>query len=299
MKDRIINVPVYESDVLNTLKSLPQTPLEAGVIPVKMKRKVQYKNAHKCQYVSVPKIMKTLSRLKKIGNKYYQFIPEDILTEEYEDRFMQMCQDNDINGFKFLYPKGVMPEMPDDDDGNFDDVNLVQSGHIGAGGGGDYGDDDNEEDVCAAGAAYPQPSDFEHSDSDVSEFLGFSDVESNEHDNTNDGNDGNDCCEGVNKDGVAPQVESVNCGGYVDCGMEINQYGVDVKNVDICTDLVNNIPITVGDLSDNLDSVDFVREEVREVDNTDGEDLANNVNNVQNAPIATDVQEEEEEMKKR
>ena len=73
VKDRLVNVPVHENDVLNTINSLTRTPSEAGIIPVKLKRKAEYKNTHKEEYVSVPKIKAALKTLKSLGHKYYSF----------------------------------------------------------------------------------------------------------------------------------------------------------------------------------------------------------------------------------
>ena len=55
MKDKTINIPVFESDVLRTIDSLPKTPSAAGIIPINFKRKLKYKNAHIVQYISVRK----------------------------------------------------------------------------------------------------------------------------------------------------------------------------------------------------------------------------------------------------
>ena len=46
LKDKIINVPVHDDDILNTMTRLPRTPTEAGLIEVDLKRKVEYKNSH-------------------------------------------------------------------------------------------------------------------------------------------------------------------------------------------------------------------------------------------------------------
>ena len=46
-KNKIVVVPIEEQDVSDTLKSLPRTPDEAGIIPVQLKRKVEYKNSHR------------------------------------------------------------------------------------------------------------------------------------------------------------------------------------------------------------------------------------------------------------
>jgi len=45
-KDQIVNIPVFEKDILNTIESFPRTLNEAGIIPVKLKRKKEYKNSH-------------------------------------------------------------------------------------------------------------------------------------------------------------------------------------------------------------------------------------------------------------
>ena len=75
-KDRIVNIPIFEADILKTIETFPRTPDEAGIIPVKLKRKLEYKNCHIEQFISVPKIFNALKTLKRLGNKYYQFIPD-------------------------------------------------------------------------------------------------------------------------------------------------------------------------------------------------------------------------------
>merc|ERR1711942_380149 len=57
MKDKTINIPINEADVVNTIKQLPRLPKEAGIIPINLKRKKCYKNSHITQYISVPKVM--------------------------------------------------------------------------------------------------------------------------------------------------------------------------------------------------------------------------------------------------
>ena len=98
MKDKTVNIPIFETDVLNTVKSLPRTPRDAGIIPINLKRKLEYKNSHMTQYISVPKLIKALNTLKEMGNPYYQFIPMSI-------NFADECRDNDLEGFQFIYPE--------------------------------------------------------------------------------------------------------------------------------------------------------------------------------------------------
>ena len=81
-KDHIVNIPIYDKDIVDTVKSFPRTFDEAGIIPVKLKRKLEYKNSHIQQFISIEKIFKALATLRKMGNKYYQFV-ETLETVSY------------------------------------------------------------------------------------------------------------------------------------------------------------------------------------------------------------------------
>ena len=98
MKDKTVNIPIFQTDVLNTIESLPRTPSAAGIIPINMKRKLGYKNSHMIQYISVPKVIKALKTLKEMGNPFYQFIP-------FSDNFEDECREKDLEGFQFIYPE--------------------------------------------------------------------------------------------------------------------------------------------------------------------------------------------------
>ena len=41
LKDKVINIPVNEDDIVNTITRLPRTPNEAGLIEADLKRKVE------------------------------------------------------------------------------------------------------------------------------------------------------------------------------------------------------------------------------------------------------------------
>ena len=84
-------------------ESLPRTPSEAGIVPVSLKRKIEYKRSHKTQYVSVPKILQALNSLKSLGNPYYQFVPN------IED-FSARCKENDADGFQLFFSDDGNPE---------------------------------------------------------------------------------------------------------------------------------------------------------------------------------------------
>ena len=94
IKDKIINVPVPEDSILNTVKSLPRTPNEAGLIGVELKRKLEYSNPHhKAQMIDPTQIYKAMEYLKKAGNPYYQFY-DDFNT--YEERCVSRDDDEVI-----------------------------------------------------------------------------------------------------------------------------------------------------------------------------------------------------------
>ena len=65
VKDKLVNIPLNDEDVINTIKNLPRTPTEAGLLEVKLKRKMEYKNYHQYEYISPDKIFKSLKYLKK------------------------------------------------------------------------------------------------------------------------------------------------------------------------------------------------------------------------------------------
>ena len=99
--DRLVNVPVGPQDVLNTIESLPRTPSEAGIIPiipVKLKRKLEYKSTHLVQMIDTNKIYKYLDYLCKMGHPSYKF---------YDDwnTYKKRCVNDDPMGAKLIFPE--------------------------------------------------------------------------------------------------------------------------------------------------------------------------------------------------
>ena len=89
--DRLVNIPMEEQDIVNTLTSLPRTPAEAGILAVGLKRKLEYKTTHLQQLIDVKKIYDYLHFLKyEIKNKYYKF---------YDDYnvFLGRCSEEDVD----------------------------------------------------------------------------------------------------------------------------------------------------------------------------------------------------------
>ena len=96
MKDKIVNVPIREDDIASTLQSLPRTPTEGGLVEVKLKRKLEYKNHHRHEYVNPSKLFSAISYLKAAGNPFYQNIDS---FEEFKSR----CAIDDPEGFDTFF----------------------------------------------------------------------------------------------------------------------------------------------------------------------------------------------------
>ena len=97
--DRLVNVPVGPQDVLNTVESLPRTPAEAGlipIVPVNLKRKLEYKNVHLTQLIDPNKIFKYLKFLTTMGHPSYKFYDD---WNTYEKR----CKAEDPIGAKLVF----------------------------------------------------------------------------------------------------------------------------------------------------------------------------------------------------
>ena len=77
LKDRIVNVPVTDDDILQTLselKSLPRLPDQAGLVPVQLKRKVSYKSAVQETCIDPQKLIQAVAKLKELGHPGYSSI---------------------------------------------------------------------------------------------------------------------------------------------------------------------------------------------------------------------------------
>ena len=98
IKDRTVCVPIDDTTIENTMLSLPRTPNEANLLPVKLKRKKSFKGSHLEEYINVSKIFKTLSTLKKLGHGEYQYYEEKDKSE-----FQSLClnEDNQVSNELF------------------------------------------------------------------------------------------------------------------------------------------------------------------------------------------------------
>ena len=85
-KKQMISVPVSQDTVRETIEQLQRLPKDAGLIPVNLKRKMEYNNSHKRELIDPDKAMRVLQILKESGHPFYQFC-EDPNIDTYKDRF--------------------------------------------------------------------------------------------------------------------------------------------------------------------------------------------------------------------
>ena len=86
------------------MEQMPRTPKDAGLIGVALKRKKEYKNSHKEQLIDSEKLFRMLEKLKKSGNKYYQF---------YDDytQYQTRCKETDPMGYCVVFHDDVEDDV--------------------------------------------------------------------------------------------------------------------------------------------------------------------------------------------
>ena len=110
----MISVPVAPETVLNTINQFPRIPREAGLIPVQLKRKLEYDRCHKKEHIDPEKIIRALDFLKYCGNPYYQF---------YDDlnSFKKRCKEHDEEGYQMIFGSEISDAADIESDSNDDD----------------------------------------------------------------------------------------------------------------------------------------------------------------------------------
>ena len=88
VKDKIVYVPINENDTLNTINTILRSPSEAGILPVKVKRKLEFRSNYMEEYVSIPKIIGALRVLVKVRHPGYRFLTEEMIND-YEEKCLR------------------------------------------------------------------------------------------------------------------------------------------------------------------------------------------------------------------
>ena len=105
-KGRMIGVPVGPADIMNTVQQLPRLPNEAegGMIPIKLKRKQEYKTVEKQEHIRPGVIFDALKYLNKAGHPYYKFYDD-------EDTYKARCKIKDLH---LLYGEEVKDDIEEE-----------------------------------------------------------------------------------------------------------------------------------------------------------------------------------------
>ena len=93
--DRVINVPIQDEDITKTVTSLPRPPDKAGVVGVRLKRKMDLKNAHIESFVRPHMLIEALKTFKSLGNVHYKDVQIDESFLEKPENETPMDTDSD------------------------------------------------------------------------------------------------------------------------------------------------------------------------------------------------------------
>ena len=85
LRDKVINIP--NINVMETLEKLPRLPSKAGLLLVKLKRRLGYSSVHRQGLIDVFKLYQALRTFKALGNPFYEVVDEnlDLLSDVREN----------------------------------------------------------------------------------------------------------------------------------------------------------------------------------------------------------------------
>ena len=66
-KKQMVSIPIFDQDIVDTMKSLPRTPSDAGIVKVQLKRKKSMKNTHLEMFISPPKVKRCSEDTETVG----------------------------------------------------------------------------------------------------------------------------------------------------------------------------------------------------------------------------------------
>ena len=115
LHNQSVLVPIDPKKINQTLGSLPRTPHEAGLIPIKLKRKQSMVNNHYSQLVQPEKLFKFVKKMHDHGNPFYKDV--NVVDEEAAlKEFQEKCKNTDPRGFKVVYGDNNDEDESDCDD---------------------------------------------------------------------------------------------------------------------------------------------------------------------------------------
>ena len=73
----MINVPLEQSDISNSIRALPRCVDDAAVVPLQLKKKRELKSAYAEAFVRPEVCIQAVEKLKEIGNPFYDDVVID------------------------------------------------------------------------------------------------------------------------------------------------------------------------------------------------------------------------------
>ena len=89
---KMINVPLEESDISNSIKALPRCLDDAAVVALQLKKKKEYKSAYAEAFIRPNVCIKAVEKLKELENPYYTNVQID---KDFMEREKQKIDESD------------------------------------------------------------------------------------------------------------------------------------------------------------------------------------------------------------
>ena len=93
MTNRIVNVPIPDDDVIKTVQTLPRHSDSSGLVKVKLKRKLEYKNPHKEEIVRHKILTDAVNYLRLHHSSYNDVILNQPTSDIDIDQSSNHCED--------------------------------------------------------------------------------------------------------------------------------------------------------------------------------------------------------------
>ena len=120
-------VPIEPEKINQTLGKMPRTPSQAGLIPIKLKRKESMVNNHYKQLAQPSKLFNFVRKMKHYSNPFFSgigdFYKDEGDFDEYRKEFKEECKKTDRRGYKVVFGD----DGDDDDESSGEEVEQEET----------------------------------------------------------------------------------------------------------------------------------------------------------------------------
>ena len=114
MVDRVVNVPLNDSDIVSNVNVFPRTLEQSAIVPIQFKRKKEFKANYLEALVRPQACREAVITLKRLGNKHYENV-------EVSEAMDIDSQNDDVVEHGFITPEDEIEERDSDEDMNAND----------------------------------------------------------------------------------------------------------------------------------------------------------------------------------